>query len=359
MVTFRFYLVSVVAFFLALAVGVVVGSVLDGRIADSLQDRLDRVETSLDETVAAMDEKNREIDELDAYVEASAPFAVQGELAETTSLVVAESGVDAGPVEDLVERLRQAGSRVDGIVWLEPDWQLAEDEQLEQLATISGAQGSTPEAVRRSFWAALHDATDDAGTTAPGGSDGTGGSGDTVADETTTSVEGTEGSVDATTTTLAPATTTTEEQREPLELFSTRLLAQAEDAGLLRLQRMDGSGEATGGELVVAVVTGTESNADTPGELAIEVAEEFAAAGRATTLAEVFVTPPAADDDRGELLSSLLGDGPLTFSTVDDLERLTGRVATALALSAARDEVFGRYGYGSDADAVLPPWQAP
>ena len=80
MVTFRFYVVSTVAFFLALAVGVLVGSVLDGRIADGLQDRLDGVEASLDETVAAMDAKNVQIDELERYIEASAPFAVQGEL---------------------------------------------------------------------------------------------------------------------------------------------------------------------------------------------------------------------------------------------------------------------------------------
>ncbi len=354
MVTFRFYLVSVVAFFLALAVGVVVGSVLDGRIADSLQDRLDRVETSLDETVAAMDEKNREIDELDAYVDASAPYAVQDELLDTTSLVVVEAGVEAGPVEDLVVRLRQAGSRVDGIVWLETEWALTEDEQLEQLATIAGAQGSTPEAVRRSFWAALLDATDDA---ADDTTDDTAGTGTGAGDETTTTVPGAPDAGDAPTTTVA--TTTTEEPPEPIELFSTRLLAQAEDAGLLRLQQIDGGEDIPGGELIVSVVTGTASSADRAGEAAIEVAEEFAAAGRATTLSEVFVTPPADPADRGELLSSLLGDGPLTFSTVDDLDRLSGRVATVLALSAARDEVFGRFGYGSEADAVLPPWQAP
>src|SRR5690606_18279130 len=101
------------------------------------------------------------------------------------------------------------------------------------------------------------------------------------------------------------------------------------------------------------------SSSDTPGELAIEVAEESASAGRATTLAEVFLTPPSDPAERGELISGLLPDGPLVFSTVDDMERVSGRVATVLALADARDEVFGRYGYGSGADAVLPPWQTP
>ena len=346
MVTFRFYLVSVVAFFLALAVGVVVGSVLDGRIADSLQDRLDRVETSLDETVAAMDEKNREIDDLERYVEASAPYAVQGELSETTSLVVVEPGVDSGPVEDLVTRLRQAGSRVDGIVWLETDWQLGEREQVEQLAAIARAGESTPEAVRRAFWAALLDGTADAGAETPGG----------TAPSSVVVVASSPG--DEVTTTVAP-TTTTEEPEDRVDVFADQLLADAEQAGLLRLQRIDGGEDAPGGELVVAVVTGTDSNLDTPGEAAIEVAEQAALAGRATTLAEVFVAPPADPDQRGELLSGLLHDGPLTFSTVDDLDRIPGRVATVLAIAQARDDVFGRFGYGSEADAVLPPWQEP
>ncbi len=357
MVTFRFYLVSVVAFFLALAVGVVVGSVLDGRIADSLQDRLDRVETSLDETVAAMDDKNREIDDLERYVEASAPFTVQGELAETTSLVVVEPGIDKGPVEDLVTRLRQAGSRVDGIVWLEPSWQLAEREQVEALAAIAGAQGSTPDAVRRSFWGALLDRTPATGSETETPADPT-----TTAPEGTTPPDGADQPADQQTTeaptTVAP-TTEAPEPDDTADVFAHPLLTEAEQAGLLRLQRLDGGEGVAGGELVVAVVTGTDSRFDTPGAAAIEVAEEAAAAERPTTLAEVFTLPQAESDRRGELLDELIADGPLTFSTVDDLDRLAGRVATALALADAREQVFGRFGYGSEADAVLPAWQEP
>ncbi len=157
MVTFRFYVVSTVAFFLALAVGVLVGSVLDGRIADGLQDRLDGVEASLDETVAAMDAKNVQIDEFERYIEASAPFAVQGELEGTSSLVVAESGVDDTGVQDLVRRLRESGSLVEGIVWLEPRWDLAEPEDLTTAATSVGSGSKVPAEVRAAVWQQLLD----------------------------------------------------------------------------------------------------------------------------------------------------------------------------------------------------------
>ena len=157
MVTFRFYVVSTVAFFLALAVGVVVGSVLDGRIADSLQDRLGNVERSLDETVALMDDKNVEIDEMQRYIESSAAFAVQGRLEESTTMVVAESGLDAGAVEDLVRRLREAGSRVEGIVWLEQRWDLddpADREAVDALLT-EPADGSDAADLREALSTAL------------------------------------------------------------------------------------------------------------------------------------------------------------------------------------------------------------
>lgn len=159
MVTFRFYVVSTVAFFLALAVGVVVGSVLDGRIADSLQARLERVEASLDETVASIDQKNDEIDRLEQYVEASAPFAVQGTLTETSTVVVAEAGLRGAPVDDLVRRLREAGSRVDGIVWLEPKWSLAEPQDLATITELVGAGGLSREAIRTTVLERVLDAS--------------------------------------------------------------------------------------------------------------------------------------------------------------------------------------------------------
>lgn len=337
MVTFRFYLVSVVAFFLALAVGVVVGSVLDGRIADSLQDRLDRVETSLDETVAAMDEKNREIDDLERFAEAVAPFAVDDELSDTTSLVVVEPGVDAAPVEDLVARLRQSGSRVDGIVWLEPTWHEAEGDELKALTALAGSTGSTPSAVRRSFWAALFDTPSD---TPSGSGEGTGDDG------TTTTVSEPLGG-DTGASLGSPA----------LDLFTSGLLAEAEAAGFVRLQRIDGTVPDGGGDLVVVAVTGTDSTARPAAAPSIEVAESAAAAGMAATVADVHVVDPEVE--RGALVDGRLSDGSLTFSTVDDLDMVAGRVAVVLALSQARDGTFGRYGYGPDVDGVLPAWQGP
>jgi hypothetical protein len=347
MVTFRFYLVSIVAFFLALAVGVVVGSVLDGRIADGLQDRLDRVETSLDETVAAMDAKNVEIERLESALSASAPFAVEARLDGASALVVAETGVDDEAVVDLVVRLRQGGASVPGIVWLEPRWDLTDDEDLAAAGALAGAEGESPAAVHAALWRLV---------LAEGGAD------EPASDETTTTTTtvlaapgppGTPEDPASTTTTLAPAPAI--EWR-----FDEGALAELADAGLVRLQEVDGDQGVPGERAVVAAVTGTASTLREPGLAAAELARLASGADVASVLAEVTETPEGvATERRGTLSTQAFQSGSVRFATVDHLELLAGRVATVLALAELADGAPGRYGYGDDVDGVMPRWQEP
>lgn len=353
MVTFRFYVVSIVAFFLALAVGVVVGSVLDGRIADGLQDRLDGVEASLDETVAAMDAKKVEIDRLERYVEASAPFAVESQLTDTSTLVVAESGVEEEPVEDLVGRLREAGSRVEGIVWLEPGWDLRDADDLGAARAIAGISSGDAGAVREAIWSNLVASS---------------GTGDGATDLTTTTAAAPETAppgTDPTTgepvepqpTTTAPPTTVPE---RPTSLFEASPLAELASAGLVRLQTIDTETDPAGGTPLLVAATGLDSDLRSPGTATAELVRASARAGIASVLAEITVEPSAGErEQRGTLVAAARDQGGVQFSTVDDLEMIAGRVASVLALAQVRDGVIGRYGYGPDVDGVLPAWRGP
>ena len=352
MVTFRFYVVSIVAFFLALAVGVLVGSVLDGRIADGLQDRLARVEASLDENVAVIDQKNAQIDEFERFAEAVAPFAVQGRLEETTTLVVAESGVDPAPVEDLVARLRDSGTRVEGIAWLEPRWDLGEAEDLEAAAALGDVDSDDPDLVRAALWDLVVAAGDPEAATSP-----------TTTTTTSTPFGAAPGVPPAgteTTTTVAP--TTTEAVPEP-PLSELEPLSDLIDAGLVRFQRLDGGTERSGGRLVVVGVTGSTSELSEPGAAATAVVRVAADAGLAAVLAEVQAEFDGAPQDpppeRGQLVDRAVSSGTVAFSTVDDLDLVAGRVAVVLALADLPDGDVGRFGYGPDVDGVLPPWPGP
>ena len=62
MVTFRFYVVTTVALFLALAIGIVVGSALDERLVAGLESQVERVQANLDDTIESIDAKNDEIE---------------------------------------------------------------------------------------------------------------------------------------------------------------------------------------------------------------------------------------------------------------------------------------------------------
>ena len=97
MISFRFHVVSITAVFLAIAIGVVVGSTyVDGAIVDGLRNRIDSVEENLDERRAENDRLEGELERTDAYIDASDEFAVTDRLTGVPVLLVATRGVDEG-----------------------------------------------------------------------------------------------------------------------------------------------------------------------------------------------------------------------------------------------------------------------
>src|SRR5215210_4193434 len=110
MVTFRFYVVSLVAVFLALAMGVVVGSTLiDRAIVDRLDRSVDSVSRRLDRQRDENAELRDDLRELREYADGTAPAVVDGALDGGAVAVVAERGVQPDVVEAAVgDRVRLA-----------------------------------------------------------------------------------------------------------------------------------------------------------------------------------------------------------------------------------------------------------
>lgn len=353
MVTFRFYLVSVVAFFLALAVGVVVGSVLDEGISRGLQERLDRVERNLDETGAVIDSKNQRIEQLEDFARSVAPFAVENRMPDTSTLVLVEPGIPNEPVEDTVARLREAGSFVEGIVWFEASWSLEDDGDRRRFAEIVGGDSSSVEglheaAIRSILGRAAGESTsggDQTPTTTagdePGDSDATSGGGQGGGSES-----------------KAPSGTgTAPKVSEPVDYFASEVLGRLQDAGFVRVVPLgDSEMQPVGSQPALVAVTGTASRLEVPGSAAVGAAETAGRLAIPAVLAEVY-DQQETKDPRGQLSTRAAELLDVPFSTVDDLEMVAGRVATVLALAQVRDGVVGRYGYGDGVDGVLPPWQ--
>ncbi|CAB5065615.1 MAG: hypothetical protein F2942_04020 [Actinobacteria bacterium] len=342
MVTFRFYLVSIVAFFLALAVGVVLGSVLDGGISDSLKDRLARVEANLNETVASIDDKNIEIKDLQEYVDASAPFAVEDQLPETTAVVVIEPGIELGPVQDLVLRLRQSGASVAGILALEPSWNLKDKADREQLAQIAESADTSVAQLQGAVWSLILRPAEAASANA------------SSTTTTTTLAAGQDPSSTVPVTTSVPAPS--------LDILNNAVLKQLQEAGFVKLLNVDGTDGAGGQRLSLFVVTGTNSSLEKPGTAAGELVEAASALKIPTVLAEIFVPAPPEQENpaqRGDILRSAVAGRELTISTVNDLDLVAGRVAAVLAAADLQKGTSGNFGYGPGVDGVLPQWLGP
>ncbi len=350
MITFRFYLVTLVAVFLAVALGVVIGSTFtEPALIENLQGRIESVRDNLDARVATISELNGEIDELAAYLDDSAPWAVDSQLSGTEMIIVADEGVDSGAVEDLVTRAREAGAAVEGIVWIQPSFGLGEESDLEALTDALGPLGRDPVEAGAAAWELLMVPAGEA--TPPAG---------VPQSSTTTAVQGSE----------EGAAVVADEPGAVLAGESAKALAEA---GFVEIQIIDASAPFETSEsnpdlpLVVVLVTGQASEIPGGAESMAARAVGQAALAIPTVVAEVFGDVGDKDDpsNRGETVAPVIEDGDLAslsfVSTVDDLDLLQGRVATILAASDLGRSITGNYGYGEAAERVLPEWfeQAP
>jgi hypothetical protein len=353
-VTFRFYVVSTVAFFLALAVGIVIGSALDERLVEGLQNRIETVENDLDDTVETIDEKDQAIDELDRYVEESAPYTVEQQLGGTQLLVVAEQGVESEPVKDLVRRAQQSGAATDGIIWLQPKLALTEASDREALADAIDVPAGPADDLRAAAWTALAEDVAVSSGLSLEPEDGTTTTSTTEPGVTTADGEAT------TTSTVVPSDTAT-----VVPALESSVVAALADAGFVRAERVEPDVSTTPSpveRLAVVFVTGEQSDLEQPGAVVTTLAREQAEAGIPSVVAAVFREPADGDGlERGEILGPIRSDPQAStlVSTVDDLELIAGQVAAILATADLDRGVVGHYGYGPDADSVVPPWREP
>lgn len=336
MISFRFHVVSITAVFLAIAIGIVIGSTyVDRAIVENLRERVESVSDNLDERRAEIAQLEEDLGEANDYIDASADFAVTERLAGQPVLLVAPRGAGAEAVEQMAALARRAGARVPGVLWLEPAWALAEEDERGRLAELVGARADDdPGELRREAW-------------------------DDVVAELSSVAAPAEGSPDpAQEPAQDPATTTSEPHEPP----ATPALDSLQDAGFVTLDPLDdttvGLGELAGTGPRVLVVTGSEVD----GELRPVVGAVADAATRAelpTVVADVYVEVDGGPD-RAQQLRELLSEAVAAqLVLVDDADQVSGRVAAILALASTDSTPGAHYGEASGADGRLPVWTSP
>ena len=298
MINFRFHLVSLIAVFLALALGVLMGAtVIDQAIVDGLRNRIDRVEDQADAEREQNSELQDEVERLQSFV--GDEFAVTGRLEGLPVAVIAPRGVEGDQARGAVDILQTAGAIAPGVLWLEEKLHLGDEEARDELADILEIARNGAGTLRLATWDALVGRPD----------------------------------------------------RIPALI----------DAGFVEFDPVGDQGNsfdpATYSVADSRTVLLDQSDASDDAEALVEsLMSELVAAGVPLVLGEVYQEEEEGGPLQGARLAVVREHAELRaiVSTVDDLELTEGKVATVFALADLPGTV-GHYGLGADVDAALPP----
>jgi hypothetical protein len=341
MINFRYHIVSLTAVFLALGVGLLLGTTfLEDALEDQLRGDLEELERDLDRA----GERNAELrGQLDTFEEEAGGLDEQlgarlfdRQLLGQPVLVVAPRGIDDGLVERVTTALDQADADVMGTWWLTDRLLLDDDDEVAQLAEALDLSTDDTGRLRDNLAMQLADVLYGAIDLPAGSSSGS----------------------------AAGAVGTGQVQRAaPAE---PELLARLREAEFVDYDVPDGDGDVVrlpASGLRIVVVSGP--NASVPlGDALMPVLTDLTSDDQPAPV--VAVEPSRVPDDQADgdeppaerLVDVIRDDGDLSqyVSTVDDLDRVSGRVATVLALVDARPGAprIGHYGT-EDGTQLLPP----
>ena len=316
MVDFRYHLVSIIAVFLALAVGIVVGTAaLNGPIQNELNDNIGRLTSDKRSLEGSVRELQGQVAASDDFAAGVAPMLVKGALAEQRVLLVTTPQTPGELVDRLRPMLKDAGAAVTGQLEVSPALGEAEQRQvLEDLvaqvlpAGVKVPQGEPVERAAATLAAAL--------TTRPGRD----------------AIDGGE---------------------------AQAVLSAFEEADLVRFTAEPGADEGALAQATTVVVLAPPSAGERPTtadqqrlEALVSLADAFDARA-----AGAVVAGPAPSAREGGLVKAVrdTSSAAQSVSTVDNAERGIGQVAVVLALAEQAAKGVGQYGAGPGATAPLPP----
>ncbi|MFI6763714.1 copper transporter [Micromonospora sp. NPDC050417] len=306
MINFRYHVVSITAVFLALAIGLVVGTAaLNGPVADSLSasvNELRKDNDQLRETVGSLQE---EVTREEDFARESAPLLLGGKLAGRRVLVLALPSGEKH-VDGVIEMLRQTGATLTGRIEIQDKF-VKPDNSVDLL-------GLAEKAARPSVSA----------NGLPGNSNGVETSSAFLASALLDRADGT--------------SATEQDRRSVLDTYS--------NAGYLTV-----SDKVTGPAEAVVVVSGqpyVDRDSAQKDQAVVTMTEQFDKA--------VPLVVAGSGSSTGNIVQAVRDDPALskTISTVDHANTVQGQVVTALALiEQIVDKKAGPYGMGPGA-TLLP-----
>lgn len=311
MVDFRYHLVSIIAVFLALAVGIVLGTTaLKGPVLDDLRDNIRRLSADKRSLEGEVGGLRSQVGSADEFAAGVGPGLVRGTLSEQNVLLVTMPETPSDVVERLTALLGEAGAQVTGELRVLPALSDPEQAQLVE---------------------------------------------DLVAEVVPAGVDLPDGEpVERATAELAAALTSPPRGQSVDPDEAQAVLSAFEEADLIEF---DSDGGVLRTASLAVVLSGPAPAADLE---PAQAAEHEAMLALATALDQrargAVVAGPFTSADKRGLVGALRDDSSLAgkISGVDNADRGTGMVAVVLALAEQGRGVAGQYGGGPRSAGALP-----
>jgi hypothetical protein len=303
MISFRYYLITIVAIFLALGLGVLAGStVLDQGLVNSLQAQTNRLKTDLGDLRGRVNDLTFQVDKANEFSDAVLPIIARGRLVGRQVVVVTDQGgIDGGASDHAIAALRDAGADVVTALRIDP------------------RIGGTGAGARDGLAAAL----------------------------------GLPASTDARSLEAKAASALAHRLAAGPQRVGDDVLGGLEDAGLVT-QLIDAPAGAIGGpnQSVVVVHGGTQGDLPHPSSFLIPLVDDLVRTEKMNVAATeaLAAQPQFVEELRG---SSTIGANEMI--TVDDVDQGMGQVALAVGLQQLIElDQGGAYGVKVNADDVSP-----
>jgi hypothetical protein len=317
-IDFRYHLVSIVAVFLALGIGIVLGSTeLQGSTIDVLRSTSDSLQNQLNAARAQRGGFEQAAGASDAFLQTAEPKLLSGMLPGTRIVMVTEPGAPSGVIDGIEKAAGYAGAVITGTIALQPKFNDLSGTTRASLSALNASLAST---------------------------DGV---------------------------PLAPATDTqTVYQQEAAQLIAAAVLEQTaalpalsgpdaqsmlkayEDGGYLSVSGGDPTDGASLAIVVTPQATSADGQNDPADEILLAVAAQFASASAATLVAGPVMSPTASSSPISVLRGSSVSG---QVSSVDNADTQVGQIVTMWALAnQLRGGKPNSYGISAGASAVSP-----
>jgi Copper transport outer membrane protein, MctB len=327
-IDFRYHLVSIVAVFLALAIGIVLGSTeLQGPAYNILNSTTGKLQNELDQANSQRDAAQQQASLADQYARAVEPAVLNGLLAGQRLLIVTEPGASASVVTGISSAAAEAGATVTGQIALQNKF-------FDTSATTLDSLNQVNQDMAAHAGIALQ-------------------SGETYQQQAA-QVIASQILAKSTESRTSPRTTV-QQPSSGSESNAQPVLAAYANLGFLTISGQPYT-QATLAMIVTPQTAPSDGSADPLDQLLAPVAEELAGASSATVVAGT-----SAGSGPGSPIAVLRANNVSNqVSTVDDADLVAGQTVVIQALAVLLNGgKAGSYGFTSNGASAVAPTPAP